>query len=186
MGFSKNGTKDEIDIQSTDDAKERVLIEAHAVASKPVSELILRMLRANKQKFEFHGISSKSGYMDVTSNGKMYRVSIDLVKSDYVLDMAPFEKVKNKDYLLHQLGKFAIYCETIFKILMETVTKQYPSSLSWKLTLDKDTSTMYIDKDHSKRVGFVIHTLNTIPPATPTTSATNSTSTTSTPSTVET
>ncbi len=178
MGFSKNGTKDEIDIRNADDAKERVLIEAHAVASKPVSELILRMLRANKQKFEFQGIATKSGYMDVTSNGKMYRIIIDLVKSDYALDMAPFEKVKNKDYLLHQLGKFAIYCETIYKILMETVVKQYPSALSWKLTLDKETSTLYIDKEHSRRIGFVIHTLNTVPAPTdaPKTSQATSTS----------
>ena len=163
MGFTKNGQKDEIEIQSADDAKERVLIEAHAVASKPVSELILRALRANNKKFEFHGISGKSGYMDVTTNGKMYRIAIDIVKSDYALDMTPFETAKNKDYLLVQLGKFALYCQTIFKILMETVNKQYPDAMTWKLTLDEKRSTMYIDPSHTKRVGFVVQTLNTVP-----------------------
>ncbi|TXG85659.1 MAG: hypothetical protein E6R13_02025 [Spirochaetes bacterium] len=158
MGFSKNGTKDEIDIQSADDKKERVLIEAHAVASKPVSELILRALRANNQKFEFHGIASKCGYMDVKSNGKMYRISVDIVKSDYELDMTPFESAKNKEYLLEQLGRFAKYCETIFDILMETVHKRYPESKSWKLTIDKEKSTMYINESHAKRVGFVVVT----------------------------
>jgi hypothetical protein len=170
MGFSKNGTKDEIDIQSAEDKKERVLIDAHAVASKPVSELILRALRTNNKKFEFHGIATKSGYMDVTSNHKMYRIFVDLVRSDYVLDMTPFEAAKNKDYLLEQLGRFIKYCETIFAVLMETVHKIYPESKPWKLIVDENTSTMYIDKSHAKRVGFVVQTLKSVPKPNSTTS----------------
>jgi len=156
MGFSKSGEKDEIDVQSDVDKKQRVLIEAHAVASKPVSELILRALRANKQNFQFQGIADKAGYMEVRSNNKLYRVSVDIVKSDYMIDMTPFEQAKNKEYLLLQLSKFHSYCDTIFKVLMETVSKQYPESLNWKLTLDKNNSTLYIDPTHTRRIGFVI------------------------------
>lgn len=164
MGFSKSGEKDEIEIQSEQDKKQRVLIEAHAVASSPVSELILRTLRANNKRFQFQGIADKPGYMEVTSNGKMYRVYVDIVKSDYMLDMTPFEHAKNKDYLLLQLSKFMLYCETIFKVLMETVVKDFPEFTNWKLNLDKEKSTMYISPEHTKRIGFVIQTLKTIPP----------------------
>lgn len=160
MGFTKSGEKDEIDTQSELDKQQRVILEAHAVASRPVSELILRTLRANKHSFHFEGIADKSGYMEVKSNGKNYKVYIDIVKADYMIDMAPFELAKNKDYLLIQLSKFMLYCETIFKVLMETVSKQFPDSIGWKLTLDRERSTMYIDPTHQKRIGFVIQSLN--------------------------
>lgn len=163
MGFSKNGEKDEIDTQSDADNKQRVIIEAHAVCSKPVSELILRMLRSKKQAYSFQGIADKSAYMDIKSNGKQYRLFVDLVSKDYIINMEPFEKARNKEYLFMQMGKMILYAETIFKILMANVSKNYPESIDWKLQLDKERSTMYIDVDHSKRIGFVVQILKDPP-----------------------
>lgn len=157
MPFQKNEKKDEIDQMAEVDLVQRQLIESHALVSKPVSDLLTRMLRANKKMFVFEGIAKEPGFMQIQIPGdekRVFQIKMELVSKDYVLDLEQFKKASNYDGILRNLSKFFKYCQDIFQILVKNVEREYPDVLDWKLQLDESNSTMYIDSNHSKRIGF--------------------------------
>jgi hypothetical protein len=160
MPFALNDKKDEIDETMVVDAPRRVLIEAHAVASKPVSDLFQRALRADKKAFTFDGVAKQSGYMQIQAPGDnkhIYQIGLELVPKDHNVNLERFKNAKNFEQITVYLSKFFKHAETLFDMLKKAVEVEYPDVLDWKLNIDESNSTMYIDPDHSKRVGIVIH-----------------------------
>jgi len=163
MPFKKNESKDEIDQMAEVDLVQRQLIEAHALVSKPVSDLLTRMLRANKKMFVFEGIAKEPGFMQIQIPGnekRVFQIKMELVSKDYVLDLEQFKRASNFEGILQNLSKFFKYCQDIFQILVKNIEREYPDVLDWKLQLDESNSTMYIDPDHSKRIGFNVKQVN--------------------------
>lgn len=159
MPFQKNDKKDEIDQMAEVDLTQRQLIESHALVSKPVSDLLTRMLRANKKSFVFDGIAKDPGFMQIQITGdnkRVFQVKMELVPKDYVLNLEQFKNAANYDNILRNLSKFFKYCQDIFQILVKSIEHDYPDVLDWKLQIDESNSSMYIDPDHSKRIGFNI------------------------------
>lgn len=160
MPFSTNEKKDEIDDTMERDAPQRALLEAHAVASKPITDLFQRALRAKKKAFTFEGVAKQSGYMQIQApgdNDHIYQIGLELVPKDHDVDLKRFKDAKNFDQITVNLSKFFKHSETLFDMLKKTVQKDYPDVLDWELKIDESNSTMYIDPDHSKRVGIVVH-----------------------------
>lgn len=162
MPFVKNNKKDEISVMHDEDQHRRKMIEAHAVASKAVSTLMIRTLLSNNIKYRFDGIADKAGFIQikVPKNDKRetayYSIHLDIVPKDYQVDLSIFRDSENYSQVLIQLAKMQAYSDTIYGLLKSTVERDYLLVKDWKLTFDKDTSTFYIDPEHSKRIGFVI------------------------------
>jgi hypothetical protein len=163
MPFQKNDKKDEIDQMSEVDLAQRQLIESHALVSKPVSDLLTRMLRANKKMFVFEGIAKDPGFMQIQipgDNNKVFQIKMEIVPKTYVVNLEQFKKATNYENILRNLSKFFKYCQDIFQILVKNIEREYPAVLDWKLQVDESNSTMFIDPDHSKRIGFIITQVN--------------------------
>ena len=159
MPFTKNDKEDEIDEVMKEDVPRRALIEAHALVSKPVTDLFQRTLRANKQAFTFDGVAKQSGYMQIQIPGDkrfIYKIGMELVPKDHNLDLSQFKNAKNFESITVSMSKFFKYAESIFEMLQGNVKKDCPMVMDWKLQIDNSNSTMYIDPSHSKRIGFTV------------------------------
>lgn len=158
MGYTKNKEKDEIDAVAANDSKQRTFIEAHALASRPMADLLRSMLRSRKQAFEFNGIAKKTGYMEVKDQqgNNTYIITLGIVPRNYMFNMDELKDAKNYDAITGHMSKFFLYCETIFKLLKIHIQEEFDEIESWELKIDKNNSTVYIDSKHPKRIGFVI------------------------------
>lgn len=159
MPFQTTAKTDEIILATREFAKHQSLIEAHALACKAVADLFIRALRSNNKPYKFDNIPPEPGYMNITlpnDSTHLYQVRLELVKKDHNIDLKYLKNAQNYDVLVKQFGKMMVYANTIFEILQKNVQKSYPDVMKWKLNVDESNSTMYIEKDHSKRVGFTI------------------------------
>lgn len=159
MPFETTAKTDEIILATQEFAKHQSLIEAHALACKAVSDLFIRALRADNKPYKFDNVPPEPGYMNITlpnDSKHVYEVRLELVKKDHNIDLMYLKNAQNYDVLIKQFGKIMVYANTIFEILQKNVEKSYSEVMRWKLTVDESNSTMYIDKSHSKRVGFTI------------------------------
>lgn len=166
MPFERTEEPDEIDDQAERDNKHRAVVEAPGLCGKVVADLFRRMLATKGKKYKFENLPKDSGYMEVRIGDFIYRIGLAIVPQNAHLDLEELKGAKNYELFLKHLSKFFLYSEMIFDVYKSKIRRDFPDVLDWKMQVDHQTSTMFIDPDYPKRIGFMITKRPYEPPVT--------------------